>query len=147
DVAHFCTYIGFCTVLCNHSPMAGKIYAVLTTDIVNSRKISDFRKKRDQKLNPISKLHLQQKLIISDYAVTAWDEFEVILTHVVHIPQIIFDLRRRFFFPMQLWIAVGIGQVSEPYKVPVNVFSGGEAFERAITESEFLKKETARFRR
>lgn len=119
---------------------------MLTTDIVNSRKISDFRKKRDQKLKPISKLHLQQKLIISDYAVTAWDEFEVILTHVVHIPQIIIDLRR-FFFPMQLWIAVGIGHVSEPYKVPVNVFSGGEAFERARTASEFLKKETARFRR
>jgi hypothetical protein len=127
--------------------MPGKIYAVITADIVGSRKIATFRQRRDQKLKPISKLHRNEKLIISNYAVTTWDEFQVILTSPLHIPRVIIDLRR-FFQPMQLWIAVGIGHVSAPHRFPVNVFSGGEAFERARVAADQLKKDKgAKFRR
>jgi hypothetical protein len=43
---------------------------------------------------------------------------------------------------------VGIGHVSAPHRFPVNVFSGGEAFERARIAADQLKKDkSAKFRR
>src|SRR6202451_3067244 len=77
-----------------------KTYAVITCDIVGSRHIEEFRRRRDQKLHHISKLHVAKKWILSEYAITAWDEFEGILSRA-------------------------------PHRKPVNVFAGGEAFERA----------------
>ena len=107
-----------------------KTYAVITCDIVGSRHIEEFRRKRDQKLRGISKLHVERKWILSEYAITAWDEFEGILSRPTNLPAVILDLRRQFH-PFELWIGIGIGQVTEPYRKPVNVFAGGEAFERA----------------
>jgi hypothetical protein len=106
-----------------------KLYAVITADIRGSRTVADFRRERDRKLKPLTKLHLDQHLIVSEYAVTAWDEFEG-LTTPSHVPAVLLDLRRHFY-PLRLWIGVGIGQVSEPRRKPINVFAGGEAFERA----------------
>jgi SatD family (SatD) len=117
-----------------------RIYAVITADIINSRQIKDFRTKRDRILRPLSALHVRQKLLLSDYAVTAWDEFQAILQQPVFIARIILDLRKQFY-PMKLRIAVGIGRVSEPHKKPVNVFAGGEAFERAREAAEQLKSQ------
>jgi hypothetical protein len=127
--------------------MAKQIYAVITADVVGSRQIPSFRQWRDKKLKPISKWHRRQKLILSNYAVTTWDEFQVILTSPLHIPRIIFDLRR-FFQPTQLWVAVGIGHATAPRRFPVNIFSGGEAFERARIAADQLKKDKGtRYRR
>lgn len=122
-----------------------KSYAVITADIVGSRQIQRFRSIRDQKLKPLSRLHVSQKLILSPYAVTAWDEFQAILSSPAHIPRVILDIRRNFQ-PLQLWIAIGIGRVSEPHKAPVNVFSGGEAFERAREAVESLNAKGRRSR-
>ena len=105
-------------------------YAAITCDIVGSRRIEEFRRKRDQKLRGISKLHLEKKWILSEYAITAWDEFEGILSRPAHVPAVIVDLRRHFR-PLELWIGIGLGEVTEPHRKPVNVFAGGEAFERA----------------
>ena len=105
-------------------------YAAITCDIVGSRQIEEFRRKRDQKLRGISKLHLEKKWILSEYAITAWDEFEGILSRPAHVPAVIVDLRRHFH-PLELWIGIGLGEVTEPHRKPVNVFAGGEAFERA----------------
>jgi hypothetical protein len=124
---------------------SSRIYAVLTADIVASRRIEEFRRRRDQKLRPISTLHVNQKLILSDYAVTAWDEFQAILTRPAHVPTVILDLRRHFH-PLQLWIAIGIGHVSEPNRKPVNKFAGGEAFERAREAVNQLKDKPSKFR-
>lgn len=127
--------------------MPQKIYGVITADIVHSRNISGFRKERDQKLRPLSARHLRQKLVLSPYAVTAWDEFQAILAVPANIPRVILDLRRHFY-PIELWIGVGIGQASEPRKTPTNVFSGGEAFERAREAVDHLKKgKHAKFRK
>ena len=120
-----------------------KQYAVLTSDIVKSRQIEEFRRRRDQKLRQISKLHLEKEWILSEYAVTAWDEFEAILTHPKDLPSVILDLRR-YFHPFALWIGVGIGNVTEPYKKPVNVFAGGEAFERAREALNRLKSKRSK---
>jgi len=115
-----------------------KNYAVITCDIVGSRQIEQFRRKRDQKLSRISKLHADKKWILSEYAITAWDEFEGILSSPTNIPAAIVDLRR-YFHPFELWIGIGIGQVTEPHRKPVNVFAGGEAFERAREAVNELK--------
>lgn len=119
-----------------------KVYAVITADVIASRRIQGFRRKRDAKLRPLSERHLHQRLLLSDYAVTAWDEFQAILYSPTAIPRVVLDLRRNFY-PMQLWIAVGLGHVSEPHRKPVNQFSGGEAFERARRAAEQLKAEKA----
>ena len=113
-------------------------YAAITCDIVGSRQIEEFRRKRDQKLRRISKLHVEKKWILSEYAITAWDEFEGILSRPANVPAVIVDLRRHFH-PFELWIGIGIGQVTEPHKKPVNVFAGGEAFERAREAMNKLK--------
>ena len=113
-------------------------YAALTCDIVGSRQVEEFRRKRDQKLRRVSRLHIQRKWILSEYAITAWDEFEAILAQPKNIPSVIVDLRSHFY-PFELWIGIGIGTVTEPYKKPVNVFAGGPAFERAREAIERLK--------
>ncbi|HXW91276.1 MAG TPA: SatD family protein [Terriglobales bacterium] len=118
-------------------------YAAMTCDIVGSRNIEEFRSKRDQKLHRISKLHVENRWILSEYAITAWDEFEGILSQPTNVPAVIVDIRR-YFHPFELWIAIGIGQVTEPYKKPVNVFAGGEAFERARQAMNHLKTKPRR---
>jgi SatD family (SatD) len=115
-----------------------KTYAVITCDIVGSRHIEEFRRKRDQKLRGISKLHIDKKWILSEYAITAWDEFEGILSRPRNLPGVIVDLWRHFH-PFELWIGIGIGQVTEPHRRPVNVYAGGEAFERAREAMNHLK--------
>src|SRR5437588_1278536 len=120
-----------------------KTYAVITCDIVGSRHIEEFRRKRDQKLHHIAKLHMAKKWILSEYAITAWDEFEVILSRPTNLPAVILDLRRQFH-PFELWIGIGIGQVTEPYRKPVNVYAGGEAFERAREAMNHLKSKRSK---
>jgi SatD family (SatD) len=119
-------------------------YAVITTDIVGSRNIPTFRSKRDAKLRAISRLHMKNQLILSPYAVTAWGEFQAILRKPENLPRVIWDLRR-LFRPYSLWIAVGMGEVSEAHKRPVNVYAGGTAFERARMAAERLKSRNPKF--
>jgi hypothetical protein len=114
-----------------------KIYAAITADIVGSRNVHNFPKERDRKLKPLAKQHLALGFIVSEYAVTAWDEFEG-LARPDAIPGILLDLRR-YFYPFALWIGVGIGTVTEPHRKPINVFAGGEAFERARQAIDEIK--------
>ena len=113
-------------------------YAAVTCDIVGSRQIEEFRRKRDEKLRRISKLHVKKRWILSEYAITAWDEFEGIVSPLANLPAVIVDLRRHFH-PFELWIGIGIGEVTEPYKKPVNVYAGGVALERAREAINRLK--------
>jgi hypothetical protein len=122
-----------------------RTYAVITADIRGSRAVAEFRKQRDRRLKPLSRLHLEKKLILSDYAVTAWDEFEGLLVPR-HVPTVLFDLRR-YFYPLQLWIGVGIGTVAGPYRKPINVFASGPAFERARKAIDEIKSKHKRMSR
>jgi len=112
---------------------------------VNSRKVESFRPKRNSKLKELSRLHLEQQLILSPYAVTVWDEFQVILSKPEYTPRVILDLRR-LFYPLQLWIAVGMGSASGIHREPVNVHAGGEAFERARQAADLLKSGSTKYR-
>ncbi|MGA7521529.1 MAG: SatD family protein [Acidobacteriaceae bacterium] len=123
----------------------GTHYAVITADVVGSRKLESFGKKRDRRLTAVSRLHLSQKLILSPYTVTAWDEFQAILRKPEDVSRVILDLRR-FFYPLQLRIAVGIGSVSEVHKRPINRYAGGEAFERARTAADRMKRASPKYR-
>ncbi len=125
--------------------MAAKCYTVITADIVDSRKTESFTRMRDRILDNISRMHLNEKLTLSPYTITAWDEFEVILSRPAHMPRVILDIRR-LFFPLQLRIAVGLGTASGVKKRPINVQSGGEAFERARQAIDQLKSEYSKYR-
>jgi hypothetical protein len=125
--------------------MSVKCYTVVTADIVDSRKTESFTRKRDRILDLISRLHLSEKWTLSPYTITAWDEFEVILSQPVHMPRVILDIRR-LFFPLQLRIAVGLGAASGVKKNPINIHAGGEAFERARKAADQLKSEYSKYR-
>src|SRR5262249_2183809 len=56
---------------------------------------------------------------------------------------VIVDLRRHFH-PLELWIGIGMGEVTEPHRKPVNVFAGGEAFERAREAMNRLKSKSSK---
>jgi SatD family (SatD) len=126
-------------------PRRPALYAVITADIIGSRHIPGFRQARDRKLDPLSRRHLAQKLLLSGYAITAWDEFEGLLLPSC-VPAVLLDLRRQFY-PFRLWIGIGIGPVSEPNRKPINRFAGGEAFERARRALNEIKSRRARSRR
>jgi hypothetical protein len=120
-------------------------YAVITADVVNSRKVVSFRAVRDRKLKAATALHTTQKLILSPYTITAWDEFQTVMSRPEHTPRIILDLRR-IFHPLELRIAVGIGHASGVKKNPINVYAGGEAFERAREAADLLQAGAFKFR-
>jgi hypothetical protein len=127
------------------NPPSRKQYAVITADVVGSRRIASFRVKRDQRLARISRMHLAQKAILAPYTVTAWDEFQTILRRPEDLPRVILDLRR-LFYPMQLRIAVGIGAVTEVRKAPINRYAAGEAFERARNAADRMKRGSPKYR-
>jgi hypothetical protein len=126
-------------------PASRNRFAVVTADVVGSRRIASFRPKRDRLLAAVSRLHLRQKLILSPYTVTAWDEFQVILRKPEYAPRVLLDLRR-LFYPFRLWIAVGIGAVSGAHRKPINRYAGGEAFERARKAADRLKVGSPKYR-
>jgi len=121
------------------------LFSVITADVIGSRKIGSFSEQRDSKLDLVSKVHLEKHLILSPYAVTAWDEFQVILSSPEHTPRVIFDLRR-LFVPFALRIAVGMGNASGTDRQPINLYAGGQAFERARIAADRLKSESPKYR-
>jgi len=121
-----------------------KHYAVITADVIGSRQVNSFTHKRDRILKEISRLHLDQKLILSSYTVTAWDEFEVVLTRPQLAPHAILDLRRTFY-PLALRIAIGIGPAVGVHKKPINQKAGGPAFERARRAAEESKAGNSKY--
>jgi hypothetical protein len=120
-------------------------YSVIIADVVGSRKIGPFTAQRDALIRTVSELHRRKGFVLSPYTVTAWDEFQVILTGQEHIPRVLFDLRR-LLFPLELWIAVGMGAASGVDRRPINKYAGGEAFERARTAADRLKSPSPKYR-
>lgn len=124
--------------LYNYGVMPTSDYSVITADVVDSRLVDGFRDKRDMKLAAVTRLHTEHRLIRTPYTITAWDEFQVVLSDTEFTPRAILDLRR-IFYPMELWIAVGIGSTTGLDLGPVNENAGGQAFERARTAADRLK--------
>lgn len=122
-------------------------YAVLLADIVHSREIEGFREWRNETLEALSRRHREAGLVLADYAVTAWDEFQTLLARIPIIPEVLRKLRLSFY-PQELRVAVGIGAVdSLPQgKEPLNLAATGEAFERARTALDRMKGGSHKYR-
>lgn len=104
----------------------------LSGDVINSRTVPEFAVLRDQALSQLSSKHREQGYISSDYAITAWDEFQVLLDVEEGLPQLVWDLHRSFQ-PLRLRLGVGRGgiiRVDDTVKA-VNEDVSGEAFYKA----------------
>jgi SatD family protein len=120
-------------------------FAVILADVIDSRTIEDFGNTRDVKLRELSIRHRREKRTLSPYTVTAWDEFQVLLQRADQLPRVLLDLRRSFF-PIQLRIGVGFGNVVDVDRRPINQYAGGEAFERARKAADTLKQSHSKYR-
>jgi hypothetical protein len=117
--------------------MFPRLYAVLIADIVGSSAHGNLRHSLAQMIAQASKDHLRGKLILLPYTITAGDEFQAITANLAAIPRTLLELRVRFQ-PLSLRIGIGIGQVSDRIRPPVNQLSG-EAFQFARSAMDRVK--------
>jgi hypothetical protein len=117
------------------------IHAAILCDVVGSRHQSDFGRVRDTTLEGLSVRHLAEGWIRFPYAVTAWDEFQVLTHEIRAVPKIIWSLITEFH-PLHLRIGVGIGSVEVDFDndAPLNKAATGEAFFRARNALKSSKK-------
>ena len=119
----------------------GAIYAVILCDVVASREHSKFRHVRDSSLKRLSSRHLNDGWIRAPYAVTAWDEFQVLLQEVFFLPNVFWSLVKEFY-PLRLRVGIGVGDVEIDLGsvTPLNESATGEAFIRARNALDTIKK-------
>jgi hypothetical protein len=113
--------------------------AVLLVDVVGSSSLADFTSGRDRRIGQLTRRHEASDWIAAPYTVTAWDEFQSVLWHLDTIPPILLDIRR-VFAPWEVYVAVGIGQVSgDRSRRPINEALSGAALDRARHAMDALK--------
>lgn len=113
--------------------------AVLLVDVVGSSALEDFASGRDQRIGRLNERHQASDWIAAPYTVTAWDEFQSVLWHPERIPPILLDIRR-VFAPWEVYVAVGIGEVSgDRSRKPINEALSGAGFDRARQAMDALK--------
>lgn len=123
--------------------MTIKKHAVLIADVVESSARKNLRATLGRRLELATREHRRARWIDLPYAITAGDEFQTLLGKGANIPELIFDLRVRFW-PLRLRIGIGMGKVAERIERPVNRM-GGEAFERARRAIEAIKGEHSKY--
>lgn len=101
--------------------------------MVDSSKIEGLTKIRDRALDELTHRHHLEKRVLGRYTVTAWDEFQNVLSSPAEIPDVVWDLRLAFRPAIDIKIGIGLGQVDElpGPKTPINKASSGDAFLRA----------------
>jgi len=117
--------------------MPPKLYAALIADVVGSSSQGSLRLSLAHRLAHAASDHLREKLILLPYAITAGDEFQAITANLAAIPRALLELRV-MFQPLSLRIGIGIGQVSDRIRPPVNQLSG-EAFQFARSAIDRVK--------
>jgi len=117
--------------------VAAATYAVVIADVLQSRTRSKVRATLGKGIAAASRDHLRRKLISLPYSVTAGDEFQTLTANLPALPSIILDLRATFQ-PLPLRIGIGIGEISDSVRAPVNRLSG-EAFVFARTAIAAIK--------
>lgn len=108
------------------------LHAVLICDVVGSRSIDEFKRRRDDLLSRLSAEHQKRGLIASRYTITTWDEFQTIVPQAPQVVDVVWELRRDFR-PWELKIGIGIGSLDDlpgPHDA-INESAMGEAFLRA----------------
>jgi hypothetical protein len=113
----------------------------LIADVADSRQISDFPDRRDRLLAELSRRHRAKGWTDTDYAVTAWDEFQGLLDRPACLPEVVWAFWLSFR-PWSLRLALGIGAVERvpdaSADAPLNRTVTGEAFYRARTALDEL---------
>jgi hypothetical protein len=113
--------------------------AVLLVDVVGSSALEDFVGGRDRRIGQLNERHRARNWIAAPYTVTAWDEFQSVLWQLETIPPILLDIRR-VFAPWEVYVAVGIGEVTgDSLRKPINEALSGTAFDRARQAMDALK--------
>lgn len=118
------------------------IGAVLLADVVSSREARAFRETRDRALREVSAAHTKAGWTDGPYAVTAWDEFQVIVVKPSSVPPAVWSLRRAFH-PLRLRVGIGVGRIERgsPGQAPVNLDATGPAFVRARAALEAVGRD------
>ena len=95
----------------------------------------------DRELEPLSRRHLANRLIIAPYAVSAVNQFQTVMTSPAHFPRAVWELRIAFH-PLALHVAVGLGELRSLPRRPgesVHEAGSGEAFDNARRAVERLR--------
>src|SRR5690554_6015921 len=115
-------------------PTAMPEFVALIADVAGSRQLEGFPSRRDRLLEALSKRHRDRGWCDFDYAVTAWDEFQGLLTAPRWLPEALWDLWRSFQ-PLSLRVGVGFGDIETAPNAasgtPLNQAVTGTAFYRA----------------
>jgi hypothetical protein len=102
---------------------------VITGDVQNSRAVRDFPRRRDRVLAQLSKSQRDRGWVDADYAVTAWDEFQMLLIRPEALPWAVWEIYRAFQPAMALRLGIGGGRVERTSATaPINETATGEAF-------------------
>jgi hypothetical protein len=117
--------------------------AVIIADVVESSGRRNIRAALARGLELATKEHQRARWIDLPYAITAGDEFQALLAKSAKIPELIFDLRVKFW-PLQLRIGIGVGSLAERIQKPVNRM-GGEAFQRARRAIEAIQERPLKY--
>lgn len=109
-------------------------FVALIADVADSRQVEDFPRQRDRLLAKLSERHRGRGWSEYDYAVTAWDEFQGLLTTPRWLPGAVWELWR-YFQPLSVRIGVGFGKVEfapdATGRTPLNEAVTGQAFYHA----------------
>ncbi len=110
-------------------------------DVADSRRVKDFPAQRDGLLDALSQRHRQNGWCDSDYAVTAWDEFQGLVVAPASLPWVVWDILLTVY-PVSVRIAIGGGHVERHAKgnKPINQSATGEAFYLAREAMESLRQ-------
>jgi hypothetical protein len=106
-----------------------RVQSVLIADVIHSSRRERLSALLAAGLRRANRVHLREKRIRVPYAVTAGDEFQVVVASIEMLPGLILDLRRRMR-PLALRIGIGIGEIQGRVRPPVNRLVG-EAFTNA----------------
>jgi len=106
--------------------MKTKCHAVLIADVVGSTLTPRLPSLLAERVRVISRIEAAAGLIRLPYAITAGDEIQALASRPEAMPDVVFELRRRFR-PLSLRVGVGIGNVAGRLVGPVNRLTG-EAF-------------------
>lgn len=124
-----------------------QVSGVVIADVVGSSQFEGLRRRRDKALAELSRRHLAKRHVLGRYTVTAWDEFQNVLSAPWELPRVVWDLRLAFH-PMELRIGVGLGAVDElpGPETPINEVSSGEAFRLAREAVAVLEEGSRKYR-
>lgn len=113
---------------------------MLTVDVVGSTKVSDLQSIRDRELKRLSQRHLKEGRVLSRYTVTAWDEFQNVLSRPAELSEVVWDVRLAFRPRIDLKIGIGLGAIDNVPgpNTPLNEEASGEAFFFARTAVDHL---------